>query len=421
MDRRGFSIGNCQWSIVNCLPFFILLLFPNPSPAQEWTRFRGPNGSGVSSTIVPVRWTEKDINWKVKLPGRGHSAPVLWGKRIFVTSGDDKTGLRHLVCLDAKGGKQLWKKDFPGPVTGKHEDNSFASATPAVDDRHVYVSWANAKEYLVIALDHAGKEVWRVDLGPFRSGHGFGASPIVHEELVIVPNDQDGVSSLAALERTSGKVRWKVPRQSKSSFATPCVFQPKGKAAEVIFCCYEHGLTAIDPANGRINWECDIFAKGHIETTIASPIVAGEFVLGTCGWLGVNYETVAVRPYVPGPKKTDTVYRMEKVAPLVPTPLVKDDLLFLWNDRGVVTCASVKTGKVFWKERVPGSYYGSPVCTGGKLYCMSREGEVVVLAAAKKFELLARNPLGEGSHSTPAIAGGAMYLRTFGHLISIGK
>ena len=399
----------------------ILLLFPPWSTAQEWTRFRGPNGSGLSSANLPVRWTGEDLNWKVKLPGRGHSSPVLWGQRIFVTSGDDKTGLRILLCLDAKDGKQLWRKDFPGPLSGKHQDNSFASATPAVDDCHVYVSWANIKEYLVIALDHAGKQIWRVDLGPFRSGHGFGASPIVHEDLVIVPNDQDGDSFVAALERTTGEVRWKVPRKSKSSFATPCVFKPRDKPAEVIFCCYEHGLSAIDPANGKINWEHDIFAKGHMETTIASPIVAGDFVLGTCGWLGVNYETVAVCPYSPHPKKTDTVYRLEKVAPLVPTPLVKDDMLFLWNDRGVVTCASLKTGEVFWKERVPGSYYGSPVCAGGKLYCMSREGEVVVLAAAKKFQLLARNPLGEGSHSTPAIVRRTMYLRTSGHLISVGK
>lgn len=398
-----------------------ILLLPAELSAQEWRRFRGPNGSGISSANLPIRWTENDLNWKVKLPGRGHSAPVLWGRRIFVTSGDDKTGVRMLICLDAKDGKQIWRKEFPGAVSGKHEDNSFASATPAVDERHVYVSWANPKEYLVIAVDHAGKEIWRRDLGPFRSGHGFGSSPIVHEDVVIVPNDQDGASSAIALEAATGNVRWKVPRKSKSSFATPCVFKPKNKPAEVIFCSYEHGLTAVDPASGKINWESDIFAKGHVESTIASPIVAGDFVLGTSGWLGVNYETVAVRPYSPGPKKTDLVYRMDKVAPLVPTPLVKDDLLFLWNDRGVVTCASARTGAIFWKERVPGTYYGSPVCAGGKLYCMSREGEVVVLAASKKFQLLARNPLGEGSHSTPAIANGTMYLRTFGDLTAIGN
>src|SRR5262249_33277106 len=150
-----------------------------------------------------------------------------------------------------------------------------------------------------------------------------------------------------------------------------------------------------------------------------SPIVAGDLVLGTCGWLGVKKEVIAVRPGQQG-KKPVTVYSIDRAAPLVTTPLVKDDLLFLWSDEGLVTCANVMTGEVHWRERVSGPTYGSPVCAGKHLYCISRDGDVAVLAAAKKYELLARNPLGEGSHSTPAIAGGKMYLRTFSHLISIG-
>jgi outer membrane protein assembly factor BamB len=380
----------------------------------------GPNGSGISpASTIPVRWADKDVNWKIKLPGRGHSSPVLWGKRVFVTSSDDKTGRRLLLCVDAENGMQHWLREFPGPVTKKHEDNSFASSTPAVDARHVYVTWGNPQEYLVIALDHTGKEVWRVDLGPFRAGHGFGGSPIVHEDLLVVANDQDGASSVIALECASGKVRWRVSRRSKASYATPCVFQPPGRPAELIFCSYEHGLTGIDPAKGRVNWERDIFFKGHLESAIASPIVASDLVLGSCGWLGVNYEVVAVRPYAAAVK--EAAYRLDKIAPLVPTPLVKDGLLFLWNDRGVVTCADAKSGEVIWKERVPGSYYGSPVCAGGKLYCLSREGEVVVLSASRQFQLLASNPVGEGGHATPAIAGGRMYLRTFSQLISLGR
>jgi outer membrane protein assembly factor BamB len=387
--------------------------------AQEWTRFRGPNGSGISrATTLPTQWTDKDLNWKIKLPGRGHSSPVLWGERIFVTSGDEKTGARTLVCLNTNG-QHLWKREFPGMVSGKHEDNSFASATPAVDERHVYVAWGNAKEYLVIALDHAGNEVWRIDLGPFRAGHGFGPSPIVHDDLVVLANDQDGASSAVALACATGKVSWRVPRRSKSSYATPCVYRPKGRPAELIFVSYEHGITALDPATGRIKWERDIFSKDHVECTIASPIVAGNLVIGTSGWMGVKYETVALRPY-DSTKGKEPVYRVERLAPLVPTPLVKDDLLFLWHDRGVVACADVRTGELHWRERVPGSFYGSPVCAGDKLYCLSREGEAVVVAAKKQFQLLARNPLGEGSHSTPALAGGRMYLRTFTHLMSVG-
>jgi outer membrane protein assembly factor BamB len=398
----------------------LLALAGQATLAQEWPRFRGPNGSGVSTaTTVPVQWTEKDYNWQVRLPGVGHSSPVLWGERIFVTSGDEQTGKRLVVCLKTADGSRLWTREFPGERHGKHEDNSFASATPAADDKHVYVCWATPKEYIVQALDHDGKEIWRVDLGPYKSGHGFGSSPVVFDDLVVVANDQDGTSTLVALERDSGKPRWKSPRKSKASYATPCVYQPKGRPAELIFTSYEHGISGIDPKTGKPNWELDVFSKGHVETPIGSPIVSGDLVLGTCGWLGVKKEVIAIRPGKKEDEKRE-VYRIDRAAPLCTTPLVKDDLLFLWSDEGLVTCASVATGEVHWRERVPGSYYSSPVCVGKYLYNVSRQGDVLVLAAARQFEQVARNKLGEGSHSTPAVAGGKMYLRTFSHLISIG-
>jgi outer membrane protein assembly factor BamB len=389
---------------------------------QEWLRFRGPNGSGVSpATTIPIRWTEKDPNWKVKLPGVGHSSPVLWGERIFVTGGEEGTGKRFLVCLKTSDGSRLWTRDFAGERHGKHADNSFASATPVLDEKHVYVSWAGPKEYLVAAVDHDGKEIWRTDLGPYRSGHGFGTSPIVHGDLLIVPSDQDGPSTLFALECGTGKVRWKVPRKSKASYATPCVFQPDGRPAELIFTSYEHGVTGIDPQTGRTNWELDVFFKGHVETPIGSPIVAGDLVLAPCGWLGVKKEVVALRSPARGKEAKDVVaFRLDRSAPLCTTPLIKDDLLFLWSDEGLVSCADARTGKVHWRERVPGSYYSSPIWIAGHLYNVSREGDVLVLAAGKEFKQVARNPLGEGSHSTPAVAGGRLYVRTFSHLISIG-
>ncbi|MBM4069137.1 MAG: hypothetical protein FJ271_09365 [Planctomycetes bacterium] len=407
------------------ISLWLLGMLTSPAAGQEWTRFRGPNGSGLSTArSLPFRWTESDVAWKVKLAGTGHSSPVLWGNKIFVTSGNDKTGTRIVQCLENKASPArerpqfLWQKEYSGPVSGKHADNSFASATPAVDERQVYVTFASAKDYLVIALDHAGKEAWRIDLGPSRAGHGCGASPIVHDGMVIVPNDQDGKSCAVALDTKSGKVRWRIERKSRTAYGTPCIFQQSGKPAELILVSYEQGFTSIDPRTGQTNWEADVFSKKHVEGAIASPIIHGNLVLGTCGWLGVQYETVALAPRADG-KRPKVTYRIEKVAPLVPTPLVQGDLLFLWNDRGVVTCADAEIGKTHWRERVPGSYYGSPVFANGHLYAMSREGDVVVLAADRKFRLVARNLLGEGSHSTPAIAGETLYLRTFTHLAAI--
>jgi outer membrane protein assembly factor BamB len=398
-----------------------LVAAARPAAAQEWTRFRGPNGSGVSPAATPpARWTEKDYHWKVPLPGPGHSSPVVWGDRLFVTCGVEKTGARLLLGLSARDGARVWVCTFAGERHGKHADNSLASATPAVDRRRVYVTWGSPKQLLVVAVDHGGKEAWRTDLGPFRSGHGFGASPIVHGDVLVVPNDHDGQSALYGLDCGTGKIRWKVPRRSKATYTTPCVFQPEGRPAELIFSNYEHGITSVDPKTGRVNWEADVFHKGHIETGIGSPIVAGGMVLASCGWLGVRQEVVAVRPPERKGNKAWEVYRIIRSVPLCTTPLAQGDLLFLWGDNGVVSCADARTGKVYWRQRVPGTYYGSPVSAAGRLYNMSREGEVVVLAAARECKLLARNPLGEGSHSTPAIAGGVLYLRTFNHLIAVG-
>ncbi len=388
---------------------------------SDWPRFRGPNGSGVSAATLPVRWTEKDYAWKVALPGPGHSSPVVWGGRLFVTCGDEKTGRRTLLCLRTRDGGQLWARSFAGERHGKHADNSFASATPAVDERGVCVCWGGPKQFLVVALDHDGKEAWRTDLGPYQSGHGFGASPIIHQDVVVVPDDHDGRGALYGLDRATGKTRWKVPRRSKASYTTPCVYHPRGRPAELIFTNYEHGVTSVDPRTGRVNWEANVFHKGHVETAIGSPIIAGDLVLASCGWLGVRQEVVTVRPPENGQGKPREVYTIARGVPLCTTPLAVAGLLFLWSDRGIVTCADAGTGKVYWRQRVPGSYYSSPVCAGGRLYGVSREGEVVVLAAGKEFKLLARNPLGEGSHSTPAVADGRLYLRTFTHLVCLGK
>jgi hypothetical protein len=171
----------------------------------------------------------------------------------------------------------------------------------------------------------------------------------------------------------------------------------------------------------------DVFDKRHDEAAIASPIVHGDLVLGSAGGLSVRYETIAGRPAwrvepheaLTGKSKVSTVYKLDRDPPLVPTPVIKDDLLFLWNDRGIVSCCSAATGQTHWRERVEGSFYASPVVAGKHVYCPSREGDMIVLAATKKFEQVARIPLGEGTHATPAIAGGRMFVRTLTQVMSL--
>jgi len=386
----------------------------------EWTRFRGPDGAGISpATGIPVKWTEQDYRWKAKLPGQGHSSPVLWGDKVFITSADKDTYQRIVVCLKAADGTVAWEKRFESAQTVVTPANSLASSTPAVDADHVYVYWTTKEEITLLALDHSGKEVWRRKLGEFISEHGSGVSPVVFGDVVILPNDQEGNSSIIAVDRKTGADRWSIPRNTaKAAYGTPCVYRPDGGPPELIFTSNGHGVTSVDPATGQINWELkDAFSL----RTVHSPVVAAGLIVNSCGVGGVAQRFVAVQPgSKKGGKEPKLVWEEKKSIPYVPTPVAKDDKLFLWTDNGVVRCLRAATGEQVWEGRVQDMFYGSPIWAEGRLYCISRKGVVHVVSAGDKFELLATNELGEGSHATPAIAGGVLYLRTFSHLIAIG-
>lgn len=389
--------------------------------ADEWNRFRGPNGSGVSdAATVPTSWTEGDFNWRIELPGTGHASPIVWGERLFLLSGDDETGNRIASCVDAESGQVTWNRSLEAATHRKHSLNSLASSTPTVDANRLYMCWATPDEYVVTALNHDGEPQWRVDLGGYRSGHGFGVSPVLVGDLVIVSNEQDGASTLVALDRSSGERRWTVDRNTKTAWSTPCVYAPDGRAAELIFTNWKQGITAIDAVSGRSSWQVSVFDQKHVESSIGSPIVSGDLVFGTCGWLGYATHTVAVRPDDAAKERGTEVFRVDRGAPLTTTPLVAGGLLFLWGDNGIVTCVDAATGKLQWRERIGGTYYASPVSTANAVYCASTSGEMVVLERSREFRELSRSPILEGSHSSPAIAHGRMYVRTFSHLMSVG-
>jgi outer membrane protein assembly factor BamB len=397
-----------------CLALLALLCLTPTAHAQEWTRFRGPNGTGVSPAMtVPTQWSESDYNWRAALPGIGHSSPVVWGEKIFLTSASDETAERFVLCLNAVDGRVLWKRSYPSSVHTKHLRNSFASSTPAVDQNHVYVSWTAPEDYALLALDHDGHDAWRISLGPFVSQHSGGTSPIVYRDMVVLGNDQDGPSFLTAVGCRDGKAVWRAERRSAVvAYSTPCVLEQKNHPDELIFNSEAHGISSIDPYTGHTNWELPVFDK----RSVSSPIIAAGLVFGTCGSGGGGGWVAAVKPG-PQPK---LAYKLTDAAPYVPTLLAKDGLLFMWSDKGVVSCMHAANGEKVWRERVGGNYSGSPVCVGKHLYCIADDGTVVVLAASAKYALISRNPLGEDSRSTPAISGGRMYLRSYSHLVSIG-
>jgi outer membrane protein assembly factor BamB len=407
------------------VPLLLFCLFTTSVAAQEWPRFRGPDGGGVNDAAsIPAKWDGGAVRWKVPLPGVGHSSPVVWGERVFVTCADEQSGTTTLACLAAADGKPLWKRDYAGDPYRHHGENSYASSSPAADAQRVYVCLMSPKELKVVALRHDGSDAWEAPLGPFVTQHGGGHSPVVLDGLVVVANEQDGPGScLVALDASTGAVKWKTPRRSyRFSASTPCVYRPAGAggAAQLVFTSWAHGMTGVNPADGSVLWE----APGAFEArTVGSPVAANDagLVLASCGEGGGGRYLAAVRPAGKPGSSAEVAYKVTRNAPYVPTPLVKGGLLFFVSDGGTATCARVATGETVWQERLPGGgFFASPVCAGGKLYCVSKRGDVVVLSASEKFELLAHNELGEKTHATPAVAGDRMYLRTQGHLYCVG-
>ena len=402
------------------LRFSLLLWFASPAEAQPWTRFRGPDGCGQSeATTIPTTWTTEDYRWRVKLPGIGHSSPVIWGDRIFVTCALEEDGTRIIRCLNTSDGGLIWKQSFPSTTYQKHENNSYAAATPTVDADCVYMTWTTPEEYIVLALDRQnGRELWRRDLGPFVAEHGYGASPILFEDMVILTNDQNETSFAIALDRATGKTRWKTDRRIvKAAYSTPFIYRPEGRQPELILTGWAHGVASLDPHTGKPNWEVDVL--NH--RVVCSPMTAAGLIFTSCGSGGGGKQMVAVRPADPERGITAGVaYEIEGSLPYVPTSVAYGRLLFLWSDSGVVACLDAPTGKIHWRERVGGRYFGSPVRVADRIYCIARHGEMVVLAAADKYTLLGKISLEEPSNATPAVADGVMYLRTVSHLMAIG-
>jgi len=388
------------------------------STAQEWTRFRGPNGTGISAAkTIPTTWSEADFNWKVALPGDGHSSPVLWGEKVFVTSCAEKRGTFFVHCLNANDGKMTWQKEFPIAPFQHNDLNTLASSTPAADAERVYTCRTETAHHTLMALDHRGEKIWERDLGTFSAQHGAGMSPIIYEDKVILGNEQDGESFLIAVDARTGETRWKTVRKTKvAAYSTPCVFQPVGGKPALIFNSQAHGISALAPDTGKVIWE---FPQAFDKRSVSSPVIAGNLLIGSCGSGGGGNYVVAVRPG-DASKQPERAWEVRRSAPYVPTSVCVGDWLYLWSEAGIVSLVHAATGEVKWQERVGGNFYSSPVCVDGRLFCVSTSGEVDVLAASEKFEVLARNQVGEVTHSTPAVAGGRMYIHTKQHLLSVG-
>ena len=401
-----------------------ILLLSTPARPENWPRFRGPNGQGIShDKNIPTSWTPADYEWKLTLPGAGHSSPIVWGRTVLVTCSDRKNAAGFVLAIDAQNRNLLWKKRYDLPQMRMNRLNDYAVATPAADPKRFYLLWPTSEKTLALALDHKGKGLWKTTLAGVKCQHGPGTSPIIYEDLVVFTIEQEQTANPAAnsawiaLDAATGQVRWQLPRNTgpKTSYSTPAVYRPGSDRPMLIFTSHSHGITAVDPRTGNVVWE---IPSAFTSRVVSSPVISDRLIIATCGNGSAGTCLVAARPE--GHRRATIAYKIEENSvPYVPTSIAVDGLLFTFHDRGQVCCLRTNTGELLWREKPAGRFYGSPVWVDHALYCISLDGDVVVLRAAPKYDLLAVVPLGEKSHATPAVADGRMYLRTFSQLFCL--
>ncbi|MCB1124749.1 MAG: PQQ-binding-like beta-propeller repeat protein, partial [Verrucomicrobiae bacterium] len=307
-------------------------------------------GSGAySAPNLPVTWTEKDYHWKKMLPGKGHSSPMVWMDNLYLTCSDGENPGNLLLCFDKTTGKEKWRMLFESQTRQLHRLNTFASSTPAVDPYHVYMAWSDNDHFRIAAISHNGKGVWERNLGTHHTQHGGGSSPVVYRDRVYIANECRGPSAIHALDRMTGESIWKVDRpwdeKGKTSYSTPLLYRPERGEPYLVFNSTSSGMTAINPDNGKTVWQIpDLFPK----RTILSPFTVNGLIFGSCGDGNVGFFLAAIRPPLEKGGQPTEAYRIRKAAPYVPTPVAKENRLFLVSDGGIASCVDATTGEEIW-------------------------------------------------------------------------
>jgi outer membrane protein assembly factor BamB len=403
------------------LRLFLLLTLINLTTvirSQNWPNWRGPNGDGTSSeTNLPVHWdSNKNVVWKSVVPGIGHSSPIIWDDKLFTSSAISETQEKVLLCYNSQTGDLIWQKTVvKSALEGKHNDNSYASGTPATDGRLVYVSFLDGEDVVVAAYDFTGKKVWIQRPGKFSSPHGYSCSPVLFEGKVIINGDSKGEAFVAALNQADGKIIWKVPHNNPAhSFSTPIFREMAGKK-QMIFCGNKE-IASYNPADGSRYW----FVNGPSEDFCSSPVYNEKngLVLVSSAW--PQRHLLAIKPDGQGDVTTShVVWQTTKGAYYVPSPVCTDDYLFTTMTNGQVHCLEVATGNIVWTENL-GKQYSSPVLANGLVYMPNDEGTITVIKPGATFEAIAKNSIGEKMNASPAISNGKIYLRGDKHIYCIG-
>jgi len=449
----------------------LLLLITVSRADAQWARFRGPNGSGVDSSVgYPVEFSPtKNVAWKASVP-YGQSSPVVVGTRLYGTASE---GDRLITfCLDTRTGRDLWRREVKRErqqVTYKANDP--ASPTPAADKTGVVAFFP---EFGLVAYNNDGRERWTYRLGPFKNFYGMSGSPIIEDGVVVLVCDQVTGSFVITLDRLTGRLRWKTDRPGMTiGWATPMVFRPDAERAQLIVLGSTR-LDAYDLMSGAQRWWLPVASGGsmgtplaHGDTLMISTLGSNEPGLPTFasvlakydkdqdgrlsheefradrgmgehfGWVDENddqfivadewnktrafdvgeWGAIAVRPgKAQGQLEPGAVrWRLKKNIPYIPAPLLYQDVYYMVKTGGIITSIDPASGRILKEGRSPGAmgeYFASPVAADGKVFLANTEGKITVLKAGAQWEVLAVNEIGEEVNATPALSDGRVYVRT---------
>jgi outer membrane protein assembly factor BamB len=389
--------------------------------AADWPAWRGPHGDGrCDEPDVPLRWSQSEnIAWTTPIPGKGHSSPIVFGDRVFVTTCIEPEQRHVLLCLDRLTGQLKWERSATAKLQKSiHRLNSHASSTPATDGRFVWVSYLDQPDMTIVCHDFAdGREVWRTVPGQLLSKHGYCSSVLPYKDTIILNGDHDGDGYLVALDQATGKERWRTARPNHTrSYCAPLVTTVDGRKQLVL--SGSSCVAAYDPDTGKLIWIVD----GPTEQFVSSPIHLDGIVFMTYGF--PKRGICGIDPTGEGNvTKSHLRFNVERASRggYVPSPVAHGKRAFVVNDEGIASCADPHTGAEIWTQRLGRHHSASPVVAGGNVYFLDDDGKCWIVRARDKYELVGVNELGEGVYGSPAFSRGQIFLRGTRHLYCIGR
>jgi outer membrane protein assembly factor BamB len=388
-----------------------MLLVPVLAPAENWPEFRGLTGQGHSGERgLPLTWSEtENVAWKVPIPGRGWSSPVLIDDQIWLTTAMDDGRSLRAICLNRDTGRivhnvEVFQLTDPGAV---HQKNTHASPTPILEGDRVYLHFGS---HGTACITRSGQIVWKTQELKYYHRHGPGGSPVVYGDLLIVSCDGYDIQFVVALDKQTGKIRWKSPRKGYQAYTTPLTIQVQGK--DQLISPGAHRAVAYEPLTGKEIWSVR-YGDGY--SNVPRPVFGHGLVFICSGF--EQAELLAVRPDGRGDVTDSHVaWSVKRAVPLTPSPLLVGEELYLVSDNGIASCLDAKSGKTHWQQRLGGNHSASPIFAEGRIYFLNEEGGSVVIEPGKEFKKLATNQLDGQTLASMAVSGRAIFVRSSSHL-----